>query len=226
MELEEKPFDLVKVLEGVVDLFYPVGIKKEVDVILDVQDDLLTKYSQVKGDERRLKQILSNLLSNAIKFTSEGHVSVRVRARAMSQSVQSSVTASDHDRFQRWRSCLFCTSNDKCGDVEAVDEVVGDSNCMEFVFEVNDTGKGIAKEKQASIFENYVQVKETEHEFEGTGLGLAIVQSLVTFRLQLLNGSCSCVHGLNTRGTQKLCHTHEPEHNTNMMWLRKTTIKF
>ncbi|KAJ0878429.1 putative histidine kinase [Helianthus annuus] len=36
MELEEKPFDLVKVLESVVDLFYPVGIKKEVDVILDL----------------------------------------------------------------------------------------------------------------------------------------------------------------------------------------------
>ncbi|KAM0028011.1 putative histidine kinase [Helianthus debilis subsp. tardiflorus] len=200
MELEEKPFYLVKVVEGVVDLFYPVGIKKEVDVILDVQDDLLTKYSQVKGDERRLKQILSNLLSNAIKFTSEGHVSVGVRARAMSQNVQSSITASDHDRFQRWRSCLFCRSNDKCGgDVEAVDEeVVGDSsNCMEFVFEVNDTGKGIAKEKQASIFENYVQVKETEHEFEGTGLGLAIVQSLVMFRLRLLNGSCLLVGGLN-----------------------------
>uniref|UniRef100_A0A251TGI5 histidine kinase n=1 Tax=Helianthus annuus TaxID=4232 RepID=A0A251TGI5_HELAN len=190
MELEEKPFDLVKVVEGVVDLFYPVGIKKEVDVILDVQDDLLTKYSQVKGDERRLKQILSNLLSNAIKFTSEGHVSVGVRARAMSQNVQSSITASDHDRFERWRSCLFCRSNDKCGgDVEAVDEVVGDSNCMEFVFEVNDTGKGIAKEKQASIFENYVQVKETEHEFEGTGLGLAIVQSLV----RLMGGEISIV---------------------------------
>uniref|UniRef100_A0A251T306 histidine kinase n=1 Tax=Helianthus annuus TaxID=4232 RepID=A0A251T306_HELAN len=179
MELEEKPFDLVKVLESVVDLFYPVGIKKEVDVILDLQDDLLTKYSQVKGDERRLKQILSNLLSNAIKFTSEGHVLVSVWARAMNPNLQSSITASDSVWFERWRSYLFCGNNDKCGDVEAVDEVVGDSNCMEFVFEVNDTGKGIAKEKQASIFENYVQVKESEHEFEGTGLGLAIVQSLV-----------------------------------------------
>ncbi|KAJ0540401.1 putative histidine kinase [Helianthus annuus] len=197
MELEEKPFDLVKVLESVVDLFYPVGIKKEVDVILDLQDDLLTKYSQVKGDERRLKQILSNLLSNAIKFTSEGHVLVSVWARAMNPNLQSSITASDSVWFERWRSYLFCGNNDKCGDVEAVDEVVGDSNCMEFVFEVNDTGKGIAKEKRASIFENYVQVKESEHEFEGTGLGLAIVQSLVTFHLRLLNGSCSWVSRLN-----------------------------
>ncbi|KAI7728375.1 LOW QUALITY PROTEIN: hypothetical protein M8C21_005694, partial [Ambrosia artemisiifolia] len=186
MELEEKPFDLVKVLEGVVDLFYPVGLKKEVDVILDLHDDVLTKYSQVKGDERRLKQILSNLLSNAIKFTSEGHVSIRVRARAMSSNMQSSTTASDDDRYQRWWSFLFCRNIGKCGDAEAVDEVDRE-HCMEFVFEVNDTGKGIAKEKQASIFENYV--KETEHEFEGTGLGLAIVQSLV----RLMGGEISIV---------------------------------
>ncbi|KAI3760007.1 hypothetical protein L1987_50395 [Smallanthus sonchifolius] len=189
MELEEKPFDLVKSLEGVVDLFYPVGLKKEVDVILDLQDDLLTKFSQVKGDERRLKQILSNLLSNAIKFTSEGHVSVRVRARSMSPKPHSSTVASDLDRFQRWRSCFYFGNKEKCGDLEAVNEVDNDHNCMEFVFEVNDTGKGIAKEKQASIFENYVQVKETEHEFEGTGLGLAIVQSLV----RLMGGEISIV---------------------------------
>lgn len=181
MELEEKPFDLVNVLEGVVDLFYPVGLKKEVDVILDLQDDLLTKFSHVKGDERRLKQILSNLLSNAIKFTSEGHVIVRVRARPMNPKSQTPVAASDHDGFRRWQSCFFFRNNDKCDDVERVDEVDHDDNKMEFMFEVNDTGKGIAKEKQASIFENYVQVKETEHEFEGTGLGLAIVQSLVIF---------------------------------------------
>ncbi|KAL8262223.1 hypothetical protein R6Q59_026272 [Mikania micrantha] len=189
MELEEKPFDLVKVLEGVVDLFYPVGLKKQVDVILDLQDDVLTKFSQVKGDERRLKQILSNLLSNAVKFTSEGHVLVRVWARAMNPKSQSSTVGADHGRVQRWRSCLFPGNDEKFDDVEAVNEVDRDCNCMEFVFEVNDTGKGIAKEKRASIFENYVQVKETEHEFEGTGLGLAIVQSLV----RLMGGEISIV---------------------------------
>ncbi|KAK9067721.1 hypothetical protein SSX86_011832 [Deinandra increscens subsp. villosa] len=189
MELEEKPFDLVKVVEGVVDLFYPVGLKKEVDVVLDVQDDILTKFSQVKGDEGRLKQILSNLLSNAIKFTSEGHVSVRVRVRSRAMNPESSIVASNLDWFQRWRSCFFLENSEKLGDVEEIGEVNRDRSCMEFVFEVNDTGKGIAKEKQASIFENYVQVKETEHEFEGTGLGLAIVQSLV----RLMGGEISIV---------------------------------
>ncbi|XP_076957109.1 histidine kinase CKI1-like [Bidens hawaiensis] len=153
MELEEKPFDLVKALENVVDLFYPVGLKKEVDLILDMHDDLLTKYSQVKGDELRLIQILSNLLSNAIKFTSEGHVSVHVRARARLNS-QSSITGSDHDRFKRWRSSLCFGNDDECGgDIEMGNGVSCDHDCMDFVFEVADTGKGITKEQRVSIFE-------------------------------------------------------------------------
>lgn len=177
MQLEEKPFDLVKVLEGVVDLFYPVGLKKGVDVILDLQDDLLNKFSQVKGDKGRLKQILSNLLSNAIKFTSQGYVSVR--AFSKKPSLHSSTSEVKRDQSTNFFKNCFQV----CENLETVDEeVVCDrSNCMEFVFEVNDTGKGIPKEKQVSIFENYVQVKETEHELEGTGLGLGIVQSLVTF---------------------------------------------
>ncbi|KAF3555468.1 hypothetical protein F2Q69_00010260 [Brassica cretica] len=50
---------------------------------------------------------------------------------------------------------------------------------MEFVFEVDDTGKGIPVEMRKSVFENYVQVRETARGEQGTGLGLGIVQSLV-----------------------------------------------
>ncbi|CAI9260997.1 unnamed protein product [Lactuca saligna] len=152
MELEEKEFELTKVYEDVVELFYPVGLKMEVDVIFDLQ---VIKFSQVKGDEGRLKQILLNILSNAMKFSLEGNVT----------KVMDEVHHHHHD----------------------------DPNSMEFVFEVNDTGKGIPKAKQASIFENYVQVKEMENEttpeIEGTGLGLGIVQSLV----QLMRGEISIV---------------------------------
>lgn len=49
---------------------------------------------------------------------------------------------------------------------------------MEYIFEVDDTGKGIPKERREFIFENFVQVKETAI---GTGLGLGIIQYLVSF---------------------------------------------
>nr|XP_043633370.1 histidine kinase CKI1-like [Erigeron canadensis] len=195
MELEEKPFDIVKVVEGVVDLFYPVGLNKEVDVILDLHDGSLTKFSQVIGDERRLRQILSNLLSNAIKFTSDGYVSVRVRA--MKRRLQSPIFDSKHDQSTTYLSRFFSKTSEKCANLEGIDEVRRDHNCMEFIFEINDTGKGIPKEKQGSVFEQYVQVKETALEDEGTGLGLAIVQSLV----RLMGGEISIVDKVREKGT-------------------------
>ncbi|GKC89426.1 histidine kinase CKI1-like protein [Tanacetum coccineum] len=88
--------------------------------------------------------------------------------------------------------------------METTNKVHSDPNYMEFVFEVIDTGKGIPKDKRVSVFENYVQVKdttpkhegtglglgiETAPEHEGTGLGLGIVQSLV----RLMGGEISIV---------------------------------
>ncbi|KAB1203433.1 Histidine kinase CKI1 [Morella rubra] len=54
-----------------------------------------------------------------------------------------------------------------------------DPDALEYVFEVDDTGKGIPKEKQKLVFENYVQFKEIALRQGGIGLGLGIVQSLV-----------------------------------------------
>lgn len=48
-------------------------------------------------------------------------------------------------------------------------------------FEIEDNGKGISKEKQEAIFENFTQEgSSTTREYGGTGLGLAIVKNLVT----------------------------------------------
>ncbi|PWA94638.1 CheY-like superfamily [Artemisia annua] len=192
MQLEEKEFNLVKVVEDVVDLFYPVGLKKKVDVILDIQDPSLTKFSPVKGDEYRLQQILSNLVNNAIKFTKEGYVSVRAYAR--NPRLQHSTFDSTQDQPTSCLSCFFFKNDEKS---KAIDEKVClDTNFMEFVFEVNDTGIGIPKDKRASVFENYRQVQEAAPK-EGTGLGLGIVQSIV----RLMGGEISIVDKDGERGT-------------------------
>ncbi|MDY0090596.1 MAG: response regulator [Flavobacteriaceae bacterium] len=55
-----------------------------------------------------------------------------------------------------------------------------DSNHVTIHFEIADTGIGIAKEKQESIFESFSQGSvEINRKYGGTGLGLAIVKRLI-----------------------------------------------
>ncbi|GAB4841769.1 hypothetical protein Ancab_022491 [Ancistrocladus abbreviatus] len=180
MQLTEVEFSLTELLEDVADLFHPLGTKKGVEVVLDFCDGSVYKNPLVKGDRGKLKQILSNLLSNAVKFTMDGHVSIRAWARK--PSIENSIIASNQkiSSFMSWISCLFSKQKEEVDDLNEIQKIKQDPRCMEFIIEVDDTGKGIPKEKRKSVFENYVQVKETAAGTGGTGLGLGIVQSLVS----------------------------------------------
>lgn len=46
-------------------------------------------------------------------------------------------------------------------------------------FEIEDTGIGIAKEKHATIFDEFTQVENLNYAYQGTGLGLPIVKKLL-----------------------------------------------
>ncbi|KAI4306739.1 hypothetical protein L6164_029992 [Bauhinia variegata] len=188
MQLDEEEFDVSLLLEDVVDLYHPVAMKNGVDLVLDSCNGSVIKYSRVKGDRGKLKQVLCNLLSNAVKFTEEGHITVR--AWAQKPSFQNSIIAASN-RYGRVKklTCLFGKKDEARDDLEAMNSDQQDLNSMEFVFEVDDTGKGIPKDKQKSVFENYVQVKETGLGQGGTGLGLGIVQSLV----RLMHGDIGIV---------------------------------
>ncbi|XVF05965.1 hypothetical protein REPUB_Repub06bG0006900 [Reevesia pubescens] len=192
MDLEEEEFNLAQLLEDVVDMFYPLGIRKGIDVVLDPCDGSICKLSMVRGDRVKLKQILCNLLSNAIKYTSEGHVSVR--AVVKKRSFEKKIIASNGNVVLKFLSQLFCKKED-FEDIDALHRAEQNLNKMEFEFEVDDTGKGIPKDKQASIYEEFFQVKETALsegrglEEEGCGLGLGIVQSIV----RLMDGEIGIV---------------------------------
>lgn len=172
--LKEDEFNMEELLEHVVNLNYPGGAMKNVDVLLDPCNGSVSRFARVKGDRGELRRILSNLVHNAIKFTSEGHIVLRAWARkpGFDKSHSPSLNTSTS-----WMSLLHLWKAESSAEVPVLNRVQQDPNCVEFVFEVEDTGRGIPKEKQKSVFENFVQVEDGSQ--TGTGLGLGITRTLV-----------------------------------------------
>ncbi|CAM8897039.1 unnamed protein product [Rhodiola kirilowii] len=177
MELEDDEFNLVELMETVADLYHPTAMKKGVEVVLDLCDGSVLKYANVRGDKTRLQQIISNLVSNAVKFTPKGSISIRVWARKPSPEPCCMLVSHHQSNWLNWLlSRMFCKDN---GVEDTSTTSQQNPDCMEYIIEVDDTGVGIPKDKQKSVFENFFQVKENSACHLGTGLGLGIVQSLV-----------------------------------------------
>jgi signal transduction histidine kinase/CheY-like chemotaxis protein len=75
LALKSQEFELVPLLEDILELAAPRAHRKGVEVILDVHSDVPT---QVFTDSDRLRQILANLINNAVKFTQDGSVELEV----------------------------------------------------------------------------------------------------------------------------------------------------
>ncbi|KAJ4749424.1 histidine kinase 1 [Rhynchospora pubera] len=187
IHLEQVEFNLADIIEKSVDIFNVLAEKKGLEMIWDPCDFSILKLGKVRGDRQRFKQILDNLLSNAIKFTSEGKIVVRAWASKPKMKI-SNVTSDYGCSISHIFSCILRSVSRYCGSKikqQDLHSMQNDPLSIDLTFEVDDTGIGIPVEKRASVFENYVQVKEDSP--EGTGLGLGIVQSFV----RLMGGEIS-----------------------------------
>ncbi|RKF16232.1 response regulator [Roseovarius spongiae] len=73
--LHPEPFDLERCIHELIMLMQPRARDQGVEVLLDYDLFLPTRFI---GDPGRLRQVLTNLMGNAIKFTAKGHVLIRV----------------------------------------------------------------------------------------------------------------------------------------------------
>ena len=85
LTLHPEPFDLERTIHEVVMLLQPRARAKGLDLMIDFDMFLPTRYI---GDPGRLRQILTNLVGNAVKFTESGHVLIRVVGLEVEQGRQ------------------------------------------------------------------------------------------------------------------------------------------
>jgi signal transduction histidine kinase/HAMP domain-containing protein len=86
MELEPTEFDLPHAIENAVVLVRERALRRGITL----EQAIGPEVGEIKGDERKIKQVLLNLLSNAVKFTPEGG-RIDVRAARHDGAVEISV---------------------------------------------------------------------------------------------------------------------------------------
>lgn len=105
----------------------------------------------IEADESKLRQVLINLISNGIKFTQSGTVSVQVKV-------------GEGERMTGGDDANFSSSP---------------TPSLWLVFEVEDTGPGIAAAELDFLFDPFVQTETGRKSMQGTGLGLPISRQFV-----------------------------------------------
>ncbi len=146
VSLETNPFDLHHLIETLESMLQLQAQKKGLQLIFDREPNL-PRY--VKTDESKLRQVLLNLLGNALKFTTEGGVTLRIKAELTEPPL---VTEKEQEApVTDYRLC----------------------------FEIEDTGPGIAPEEMDNLFKPFAQTETGRKSQEGTGLGLPISRQFI-----------------------------------------------
>ena len=103
------------------------------------------EHYMTKLDKGRVQQILTNFVTNAVKYTSEGHIRVGYRVTPLE------------------------------AETAVVPEIQGIPDTPGLLIFCEDTGAGIPKDKQYSVFDRFVKLNDY---VQGTGLGLSICKSI------------------------------------------------
>lgn len=77
LQLHYENFDLIQLMDELSELFAGQIEAKGLRFIVEMGD---AERLEVRGDRRRLRQVVANLLSNAFKFTERGEIALRLHA--------------------------------------------------------------------------------------------------------------------------------------------------
>jgi signal transduction histidine kinase/CheY-like chemotaxis protein/HPt (histidine-containing phosphotransfer) domain-containing protein len=75
LELIQTDFNIKTVMDKILRVYTLQALEKGLDLICHIKDDV---PSNLKGDELRLRQVISNLVGNATKFTEKGKITINI----------------------------------------------------------------------------------------------------------------------------------------------------
>jgi PAS domain S-box-containing protein len=171
--LNKATFNLYDMLNSLEEMIHIRADKKGLQLSFEWTPDV-PQY--ITADERKLRQILINLLGNAVKFTDEGSVMLRVSYRGKETG--------------RWGDREMGRQGEtEIGRGEVLPSIILSphppiSPTPHLIFEIEDTGLGIAPEEMDTLFDAFTQAQSGHKAQEGTGLGLALSRQFV----QLMGG--------------------------------------
>ncbi len=169
MVADNNDIDLWRLIEETVDVFCARASRKGLRFEV-ATDDELPRY--VRADEAKLRQALANLLDNAVKFTDEGAVSLRISIVENGNTGQRASQKGPSD------------------PAKLADDLL-------VLFEITDTGPGIAEESLGRVFEAFGRDAAERRPREGAGLGLQVAR-----RFARLMGGDLLVESRVGRGTR------------------------
>jgi signal transduction histidine kinase len=190
LELEERDFDLIQLLDGIANSMkthITQTHKEPVDFVYHIESNV---PQIICSDSVRLLQIAYNLLSNASKFTETGKVEFHISTLSWNEAKANKYIVTEDDEEESF------TDKDNSKGSSKEEFAVGLLKSMEegataatsrssstrshvLKIRVTDSGCGIPAHRIDSIFEPFSQSKISDYrKFGGTGLGLSIIARL------------------------------------------------
>lgn len=149
-------FDFYRFLDSIEEMFQMKAEQKGLYLAI-VVSSAVPQY--IRTDQQKLRGCLINLIGNAIKFTQSGGVVLQVKLGNRERQER------ENEEDEEYR--------------ENRQDKKLSSSPHSLIFEVKDTGSGIAPDEINTIFQAFAQTETGRNSEEGAGLGLAITQKFV-----------------------------------------------
>jgi two-component system, sensor histidine kinase and response regulator len=165
ISVNQHDFDIYQLLHAIAPPWQKKSLAKGLQFIIECAT-AVPQY--IHSDENKLRHILTNLLENAIRFTHSGSVILRIKVKNEIAQIQKSGTVNNAPSPQSPIAVSSCLPQPP----------------ITLLFEVEDTGSGIAAYEMNRLFQVFSQTESGRQSERGLGLGLFISRQFI----QVLGG--------------------------------------